>query len=453
MLSGLGTRVAVVHAGLVLLLAASGATAFLIAAENALDAEMTSRTRGVARMTARSIDPEWIAPLRAGALAVRSLCEEELRASAAATGAARLSIVDAEGRVLASSDSRLTPGERDPLLAVASGTSAIYRGADGAWFQSAYVPLGTDARLGAELTVAWRAPLERLRRAVLAFAGAGSLAAAAIGALLMRGVTRPLARLADAIDRPAADGLPSPSGVRGRDEVGALGARFDAMVEALRRHDAELRALSATVAHEVRNPLGAMSGFAELIARRAAIANDPETTKLTEGIRDEVAALERLVSRFLTYSGDVRIRRERVASGEMLRDAVRAGMPAGSAVRVEERFAYPGPSLAVDPDALREVIVNLVRNAAQAARAVVSVEESANAADGAVEWRVRDDGAGVPPEIRGRLFEPFATTKADGTGLGLAICRRIVVAHGGTLTYETGESGTTFVVRIPQEES
>lgn len=441
---------ALVHAALVLLLAASGATVFLVAAERALDAEMTSRTRGVARMTARSIEPGWIAPLRAGSLPVRTLCEEELRASREATGAARLTVLDADGNVLASSDARLVPGQRDPLLAVASGTSAVYRGDDGAWYQSAYVPLGTEARLGAELTVSWRAPLERLRRAVIAFAGAGALAAAAIGALLMRGVTRPLARLAGAIDRPGADGLPSPSGVTGSDEVGALGARFDAMVEALRRHDAELRALSATVAHEVRNPLGAMNGFAELIARRAVTANDPETKKLTDGIREEVAALERLVSRFLVYSGDVRIKKGSIAAGELLRDAMRAGLPAGSQTMLEERFAFPGIPLIVDADAMREVVVNLVRNGAQAARAVVVVEAVADPAG--VELRVRDDGAGIPAEIRARLFEPFATTKADGTGLGLAICRRIVLAHGGTLTYVTGDTGTTFVVRLPAHE-
>jgi two-component system sensor histidine kinase BaeS len=282
---------------------------------------------------------------------------------------------------------------------------------------------------------------------VIAFAIAGVLAAAAIGVLLSRGITRPLARLATSMESVAPDGLPPPAGVTGSDEVGALGRRFDQLLEALRRHDAELRALSGTVAHEVRNPLGAMSGFAELLARAHP---DADTKRMTDGIREEVAALERLVTRFLAYAGDVRVHKKTVGIHDLVEDAVRAAIPPGSAVTLERTLPPAGATFEADPDLLGEVLVNLLRNAAQATGNAGKLAVGVTEREGRVEIRVTDDGPGIAKEIRDRMFQPFATTKADGTGLGLAICRRIVTGHGGTLSFESDASGTTFVVALPK---
>lgn len=313
------------------------------------------------------------------------------------------------------------------------------------WYQSAWIPV-EGAVLGAELRVAWRAPIARLRRAVAAFVVFGILATACLGVLLARRVARPLERLSHAMQEIGPSGLPRRAGVRGPDEVGRLGERFDALVEALERHDAELRALSATVAHEVRNPLGAMSGYAELVERRFP---DADTKKLVTGIREEIDSLERLVSRFLSFAGDLRMVRRPTPVGGILEDALRAAVPPGSRVSIERKFETDGPLVDADADALREVFVNLVRNAVQATSGRGRVAIAAEESSGRVEVRVSDDGPGIPDEIRSRLFQPFATTKADGTGLGLAICRRIVSGHDGTLAFETGTSGTTFRVSLP----
>jgi signal transduction histidine kinase len=201
------------------------------------------------------------------------------------------------------------------------------------------------------------------------------------------------------------------------------------------------------VAHEVRNPLGAMSGYAELVERRYP---DVETKRLVKGIREEIDALERLVVRFLSFAGDVRLSRRPIAIGGVLEDALRVAIPAGSEVRVERKFAAEeGPVVDADADALREVFVNLVRNAVQATGGHGTLSIDARENHGQVEVRVSDDGPGISNEILPRLFQPFATTKADGTGLGLAICRRIVTGHEGTLLFETGKDGTTFRVTIP----
>lgn len=456
----IGSRVALVHASVIAVFASAGSWAFLLSAERALDGEMSARTRTVARIAAQRIDASWLPSLERGDAPVRALASASLGDVAAASEKARIVLLDRDGRVLAASDARLPAGERYAGLVVDAreaasaragepAASAIYQGNGGTWYQSAWEPLGSNGDvLGAELEVRWRAPLERLRRAVLAFALAAAAVAAGVGIALSRGITRPLSRLADAMRDTGPDGLPRSAGVRGADEVGALGERFDALVEALRRHDRELRALSATVAHEVRNPLGAMNGYAELLARRA--ASDPEITRLTGGIREEVEILERLVGRFLRFAGEIRLRTAHVDLAELLDDSVRASLPPESAVRIERRYAA-GPPIDADGDLLREVFVNLVRNAAQATKdaghVTLSIERDARS----VKVTVRDDGPGIAEEIRARLFEPFSTTKADGTGLGLAICRRIVTAHGGTIECESGVTGTAFVVTLPFE--
>jgi signal transduction histidine kinase len=104
----------------------------------------------------------------------------------------------------------------------------------------------------------------------------------------------------------------------------------------------------------------------------------------------------------------------------------------------------------VDPDQVRQVLVNLFANASQAdkgrGRIVVTVEP---ATDGGVRVRVRDDGPGIPPEHRHRIFEALYTTKAKGSGLGLALCRRILEAHGGTIELESLDEGASFVLSFP----
>lgn len=458
----LASRFAVAHGILIAVFTTAGAAIFLVTAERALDEEMTSRTRAAARMSAAAFDASLLPALTDGSVAARALSDARLLGLADAAGASRIVVIDGEGRVLSTSDARLLHGERHPGLAL-YGAEALgardsgrvrvsepYAMESGVWYQSAWVPLGAGVVLGSELRVKWRGAIARLRRAVGVFAVLGVSATALIGVLLARRVTRPLERLGEAMQAMGPGGLPKRAGVRGKDEIGRLGERFDALVEALERHDSELRALSATIAHEVRNPLGAMSGYAELVARRYP---DADTKKLVTGIREEIEALERLVSRFLSFAGDMRIARRPTALGELLEDALRAAIPPGSEMRVERRFEAAGPVVDADADALREVLVNLIRNAVQATGGNGRVGIAAEVSAGRVDVRVSDDGPGISEEIRPRLFQPFATTKADGTGLGLAICRRIVAGHDGTLTFETGTTGTTFCLSIPSPRS
>jgi signal transduction histidine kinase len=117
----------------------------------------------------------------------------------------------------------------------------------------------------------------------------------------------------------------------------------------------------------------------------------------------------------------------------------------GVAVSVDGAASVPG-----HPEKLRQVLVNLVRNAAEAAGAGGRISVVLTERDGTAEIAIEDSGPGIPPELRPRLFEPFFTTKPSGTGLGLAVSRAIARAHGGDLAADAATGGgARFALRLP----
>jgi two-component system, NtrC family, sensor histidine kinase HydH len=104
----------------------------------------------------------------------------------------------------------------------------------------------------------------------------------------------------------------------------------------------------------------------------------------------------------------------------------------------------------VDPDQLQQVLINLFTNASQAMQGAGRIDVGAErTADGGLSLRVKDNGPGIAPEVRYRIFEALFTTKAKGSGLGLALCRRILEAHGGTIEIEPNTHGASFLMTFP----
>ncbi len=244
--------------------------------------------------------------------------------------------------------------------------------------------------------------------------------------------------------------------------------RYLALREETARQErlAALGGMAAVLAHEIRNPLGAIKGLAQFLGEKQ--AGDPTQAEMTRTIAGEATRLERLVNDLLTYARPRPPDPQPLDLGATLREvATLARAPAeaaGVTLRVEAAEGLP-PVLA-DQDQVQQLLGNLAQNAIQAmptggtltlsVRAVRAgrgnaPQESAGPLDG-VTLRVEDTGSGIPAEDLPRVFEPFYTTRSKGTGLGLAICRQIVEAHGGTIRVaRTGPEGTVFEVRLPQE--
>ena len=223
-------------------------------------------------------------------------------------------------------------------------------------------------------------------------------------------------------------------------------------------------ALSASLAHEIRNPLASIRSAVEQLARSAR-ADDDERF-LAQLIVRESDRLSRLLSEFLDFSrvrathfDPVDLHEVAVAASRLVREHPDAG---GDAVIEVDggRTTVEG-----DEDLLHRVLVNLLLNAVQAASGSVSIKVSVGQAlvsdlppgcgiSNPVRLSVSDDGPGIPEEVRERLFEPFVTGRPGGSGLGLAIVQRAVEAHRGLVLMETSRgSGTTFTIFFPAKWS
>lgn len=215
-----------------------------------------------------------------------------------------------------------------------------------------------------------------------------------------------------------------------------------------------VRALAASVAHEIRNPLGAIQNSVALLLRDLPLTGDDRT--LMDIVFSETQRIGGIVSQFLHFArpqelmlapGDLPALLHEVA---MLAEKDERAIGGTSRARSElfVRVDADLPAIRFDADKLRQVVWNLVSNALDAGGTHVALR--ARSVEGGIEVRVADDGAGMTPLVLARVFEPFRTTKARGTGLGLSISKSIIEAHGGSIRLESAPGeGTTVSFTLP----
>ena len=206
---------------------------------------------------------------------------------------------------------------------------------------------------------------------------------------------------------------------------------------------AALGRLTASIAHEIRNPLAAISHAAELLPEEK---RAEDRARLARIIHDNTRRLEQLVSDVLQLNRRDRVSLEplrlRAWLGEFLAEFIAIEGAAPQAFALE---AQDDPSVEFDPDHLRQVLWNLLSNARRYARpAPGAVRVALRAYGGRVELSVIDNGPGVPGSSRGHLFEPFFTTEAKGTGLGLYLARELCAANQASLEYVADVPGAHF---------
>jgi PAS domain S-box-containing protein len=227
--------------------------------------------------------------------------------------------------------------------------------------------------------------------------------------------------------------------------------------EALVRRErlAALGELASVVAHEVRNPLGTI--FNSLGALRKMVRAEGEAALLFEILDEEARRLNRIVVGLLDWVRPLQPTLQGLAIGPLLDGALRAAqraVPAAEATIEVMIFIEPGlPPVLVDDQLLHLALVNLFVNALQAmprgGRLTVQVRREKRDGHDRALLIVSDTGPGISPEVVGRVFQPFFTTRATGTGLGLAVVKRIIESHGGTVDVASAwGSGATFAIRL-----
>ncbi|BDG03383.1 sensor histidine kinase [Anaeromyxobacter oryzae] len=427
-------------------------------ARRALEDELAARLVAAAQAAAATLPADRIGRLAPGEERSRTYGNVRTRLDALARATdTRLYVVRPDRTALADSAGRARIGEPIAALekdrfevALAAGGKAVasqvlFEGSDGRLYKSGYAPLrdasgAVVAVVGADGTTASFAAFRRFRRLLAGFAIAGAAAGALVAAGAALSVTRPLTRLTDAARRIARGDLDTPLWKRARrDEIGTLRDTLEEMRRALRARDEERETLLAGIAHEVRNPLGALDLFAGLLAEE--LAEKPEAAHVAR-IRSELAALSKVVEEFLDYARSRPAVREEVDLAHLLAEAADLAAPVAAERHVSLSVEGAG-AVRGDREQLRRAVLNLVRNAVEAAPAATEVELAAAVQGDEVVLEVRDRGAGLPEKARASLFRPFFTTKEKGTGLGLALAKKVADAHGGTLALLEREGGGT----------
>jgi signal transduction histidine kinase len=215
---------------------------------------------------------------------------------------------------------------------------------------------------------------------------------------------------------------------------------------------AELGAFAAAIAHDIRTPLTSVQMNVQMIRAKGSLPSDDE--ECVDIALEELTRMARYVSEILDYSKPVQLQCVEIEIPQLLEQAVRGATPllATRSLRLTwDPPAMPLPTVRADVHRIRQVIENLVENAANASPPGHEIRLEARAiAGGRVAIDVIDFGRGIAPEDVAHVFKPFFTTRADGTGLGLAIVRKLVTAHEGEVTVRSEPGrGTTVTVVLP----
>ncbi|MCK6445921.1 MAG: ATP-binding protein [Planctomycetes bacterium] len=217
---------------------------------------------------------------------------------------------------------------------------------------------------------------------------------------------------------------------------------------------AALGNVASGIAHELRNPMHAIQGFASLLQQR--LPQGSRERELAANVVEGVRRADQVLGSMLTLARSDALRRDRVEAEELVPDAIREATLALEGV---ERWRIttsiepkPVPSFDGDYVKLRQALRNLIANAIQAQPSGGSVDVAVRVGRDDVTFRVTDAGPGVPPEHRARVLEPFFTSRAEGTGLGLALVNTIAVLHGGRVELSPKKAplgGADFCITIP----
>jgi len=425
----------------------------------------------------------------------RDISETLERTMALSPSIVEINVAEPSGEILASSN----PSRSGmPLTALSNFSDwrarPFYRRVpDLIWRRADYqvaVPLGIAGQSDPVFIIQVVASSVLLRNTLLpeiqtmaAVSGGALLVSLLVTALFANRVLRPVRRIEQTIDRIAQGNTGEEPGgsilphqpkefavlynkldllgqkFRGaRQDASTLKHSLDQMVERMASQLdvatrlAAISRISSGVAHEIKNPLNAISLRLDLLrARVLAGAPEESLTPEIDVLSSEVRRLDRVVKTFLDFSRPLEVRLTEVDLASLAREVAVLMTPQARVAGIELTFDEPGePALMRgDADLLKQAVLNLVTNANEAMKNGGRLRLSVSREGDSVALQVADNGPGIPPEVRDKVFQLYFTTKERGSGIGLALTFRAVQLHNGTVDFVSDSGGTTFRLQFP----
>jgi signal transduction histidine kinase len=239
---------------------------------------------------------------------------------------------------------------------------------------------------------------------------------------------------------------------RGNDELASLGASINEMVSALEKSQrlATIGELTTAIAHDLRNPMQGINAAVHYLRTKMGLPTDEKTVKMLNFIEKDIRYSDRIICQLLEYSEPMYLEFHHTTPEEIVKQALHlARIPENVQVISE---AQDNLKISVDEQKIRTVFCHLIENAIEAMPEGGILRIESTSLNGNVTFRLSDTGVGMPQELLCKLWSPLFTTKAKGMGLSLSTSKRIVEAHGGSISVQsTVGEGSTFTVTIPQQ--
>jgi len=457
---------------IILVITATFSLFFFSTAKDHLEREVGSKLQDIASIAARNAPVERLDLIEPGDDQTRMVLrlKEKLGEIREATGVENIfifrpdhvSLLDLQPDVLIGASYDLPHFDKAFLTDLELGESVStgsYRTASDKLFISAYAPvMDVDGRLYAVVGVNAGTRevevIEQMRSRLYLIAAAGVALAFVLALLLARMLTRPISGMAQTAERIGNGEYGARVSIPSTAELGVLADSINEMAQQVQRRDAQLKELSASVAHEIRNPLNSIKLLITLLGEELQEQGGSSSSETLATLHYEIGKLNRFLTEFLTYSRPVTLVRDRMAPAQLARSAADMARAEAGERGVELVVTADDglPELHVDRDRLEQSLLNIVLNAVHACgeggRVEINVRLSADARG--VEFTVEDNGQGISKDVMDRLFEPFFTTKDTGTGLGLSNAEKIIKSHGGSIAADSkAATGARFVVFFP----
>lgn len=391
--------------------------------------------------------------------------KEKLEHLQAAARVESIYLFDRSGRALVDAGGIFAVGE--PIMKLAADSAElkeVFAGAErssvlfaderGRMYKTGFAPVRVEGQVAAAAGVDGSArffgPLSALGRVLLLVGVVALVLVVAVTLFVSRLITRPLDRLAQSARRIGRGELDREIEVETSDEIGMLAHTLNETRKSIHERDRQLQMMLSGIAHEVRNPLGGMALFAGLLKEE--LGDHPAGRKHLEKISTELDYLSRVVNDFLDFARERPLELEELDPRPEFEQVehLSASELQQARVRLKAEVAPEVRQVRWDRERMRRVLLNLVRNAIQASEPGGEVALRLARDGERLLLQVCDNGCGIPVQKREQVFEPFYTSRQQGTGLGLALVKRIVEAHGGSISLTTqAEKGTTFTLRLP----